>query len=174
MARSRSHSDRITCTRWRLYGQVDSRSFQMPARLLLFPRNSAGRHLWRRSGSRRDAHRARIESMPKAKKGGRPKRLDRSVAVNEDTGLMTRDLIAAAGLHPRLKSETSVLKANLEELTRAVARSTEVFGDEESALRWLGTPVAALDYATPISCLGTHRGALRVDDVLTQIEHGVW
>ena len=34
--------------------------------------------------------------------------------------------------------------------------------------------LAALDYATPVSCLGTHQGAMRVNDVLTQIEHGVW
>jgi uncharacterized protein (DUF2384 family) len=68
----------------------------------------------------------------------------------------------------------AVLKANPEELTKAVVRATEVFGDEDAAFRWLGTPVAALDYATPISCLRTHRGAMRVDDVLTQIEHGVW
>ncbi len=61
-----------------------------------------------------------------------------------------------------------------EELTKAVARATDVFGREDAAFRWLGTPVAALDYATPISCLGTHRGVMRVNDVLTQIEHGVW
>ena len=72
------------------------------------------------------------------------------------------------------KSETAVLKANPEELTKVVARATEVFGDEEAAFRWLGTPVPALDYATPISCLGTHQGAIHVNDVLTQIEHGVW
>jgi putative toxin-antitoxin system antitoxin component (TIGR02293 family) len=74
---------------------------------------------------------------------------------------------------PKVK-KGAALKANPEELTKAVVRATEVFGDEDAAFRWLGTPVAALDYATPISCLGTHRGAMRVDDVLTQIEHGVW
>ena len=65
-------------------------------------------------------------------------------------------------------------EAFTDELTKAVARATEVFGNEEAAFRWLGTPVAALDYATPISCLGTHQGAMRVIGVLTQIEHGVW
>ena len=79
-----------------------------------------------------------------------------------------------AQLLPRRKSETAVLKANPEELTKAVARAKEVFGDEDAAFRWLGTPVAALDYATPISCLGTPQGAMRVNDVLTQIEYGVW
>lgn len=75
---------------------------------------------------------------------------------------------------PRRKSAMAVVRADPEELTKAVARATEVFGDEGAAFRWLGTPVAALDYATPISCLGTHHGAVRVNDVLTQIEHGVW
>lgn len=87
---------------------------------------------------------------------------------------MPGDFSVAADVFPRRTSETVVLKANPEELTKAVARATDVFGDEEAAFRWLGTPVAALDYATPISCLGTHQGAMRVDDVLTQIEHGVW
>ena len=65
-------------------------------------------------------------------------------------------------------------KADPEELMKAVARATEVLGDRDAAFRWLGTPVPALDYATPISLLGTPQGAIRVNDVLTQMEHGVW
>ena len=79
-----------------------------------------------------------------------------------------------ADLLPRRKSETTVVKANPEALTKAVARATEIFGDEDTAFRWLGTPVGALGYATPISCLDTHQGAMRVNYVLTQIERGVW
>jgi len=99
--------------------------------------------------------------MPKLRKVARSKRA-------------RKKSIVAADLLPRRKSETAGLKANPEEVTKAVTRATEVFGNEEAAFRWLGTPVAALDYATPISCLGSHQGAIRVDDVLTQIEHGVW
>ena len=95
--------------------------------------------------------------MPKLRKG----------APSRPSGRM-------ADVLPHEKSATAVLKANPEELTKAVARATEVFGDEDAAFRWLGTPVAALDYATPISCLSTHQGARRVNEVLTQIEHGVW
>jgi putative toxin-antitoxin system antitoxin component (TIGR02293 family) len=112
--------------------------------------------------------------MPKVRKGARSRRSGRLVAANDELRLMPKDFIVAADLLPRRKSETAVRKANPEELTKAVERATEVFGDEEAAFRWLGTPVAALGYATPISCLGTHQGAMRVDDVLTQIEHGVW
>ena len=61
-----------------------------------------------------------------------------------------------------------------EQVTKTIARATEVLGDQDAALRWLGTPVPALDYATPISILGTPHGVTRVNDVLVQMEHGVW
>ena len=112
--------------------------------------------------------------MPKVKKGARSRRSGRFVAAHDEVRPVRKGGIVAADLLARRQSETSALKANPEELTKAVARATEVFGAEDAAFRWLGTPVAALDYATPISCLGTHQGAMRVNDVLTQIEHGIW
>ena len=118
--------------------------------------------------------RGRIESMPKVRKGDRSRRSDRLAAVTDEALPAPKGFIVGADLLPRRKSEAAVLKATPEELTKAVARATEVFGNEDAAFRWLGTPVAALDYATPISCLSTRQGAMRVNDVLTQIEHGVW
>jgi putative toxin-antitoxin system antitoxin component (TIGR02293 family) len=59
-------------------------------------------------------------------------------------------------------------------LPSMIERATEVIGDRQEAMRWLGTPVRGLDYATPISLLGTEEGAQRVNDILGQIEHGVW
>ena len=59
-------------------------------------------------------------------------------------------------------------------LPSIIERATEVIGDRQQAMRWLGTPVKGLDYATPISLLGTDEGAQRVDAILGQIEHGVW
>ncbi len=112
--------------------------------------------------------------MPKARKGARSRRSATIVAVNDQLRSVPKDFIAAADLLPRRKSETAVPKANPEELTKAVARATKVLGDEDAASRWLGTPVAALDYATPISCLGKQQGAMCVNDLLTQIEHGIW
>ena len=56
----------------------------------------------------------------------------------------------------------------------AIARAAEVMGDRVLALRWLGTPVRALDFATPISLLDSPEGATRVADVLGQMEHGIW
>ena len=53
-----------------------------------------------------------------------------------------------------------------------VERSIEVIGNLEEAMRWLGTPVRALDYATPISLLHNTAGKEQVLAVLTQLEHG--
>lgn len=61
-----------------------------------------------------------------------------------------------------------------EQVTKTIARATEVLGNQDAAFRWLGTPVPALDYATPISFLTTHHGVIRVLDILTQMEHGIW
>ena len=54
-----------------------------------------------------------------------------------------------------------------------VERAIEVIGSREEAMRWLGTPVRALSYATPISCLGEPAGPEQVLALLTQLEHGV-
>jgi putative toxin-antitoxin system antitoxin component (TIGR02293 family) len=54
-----------------------------------------------------------------------------------------------------------------------IDRAIEVIGDESEAMRWLGTPVPALGYATPISLLSSVAGETAVLNVLTQLEHGV-
>ena len=74
---------------------------------------------------------------------------------------------ALAPLHKKREQENSSFE-------RVMDRATEVIGDRDEALRWLGTPVRALDYATPISLLGTSEGVMRVEDILGRMEHGVW
>ena len=59
-------------------------------------------------------------------------------------------------------------------LDKFLSRATEVIGDREQALRWLGTPVRALDFATPVSQLATPQGKEAVETVLTRLEHGVF
>jgi putative toxin-antitoxin system antitoxin component (TIGR02293 family) len=59
-------------------------------------------------------------------------------------------------------------------LNQMVTRASEVLGTRDEALRWLGTPVRALNFATPIALVGTEEGAQRVRTVLGQMEHGVW
>ncbi len=54
-----------------------------------------------------------------------------------------------------------------------IGRAIEVFANQQKALRWLGTPIRALEYATPISLLGHPEGRHAVLTVLDKIEHGV-
>jgi len=56
---------------------------------------------------------------------------------------------------------------------QVVARAIRVIGDRAEALRWLGTPVRALSYATPISCFDTLEHIDLVESVLDKLEHGV-
>jgi putative toxin-antitoxin system antitoxin component (TIGR02293 family) len=55
-----------------------------------------------------------------------------------------------------------------------IRRAVEVIGNREYALRWLGTPVRALHYATPISILGSKEGQEAVLTVLGRLEHGIF
>jgi putative toxin-antitoxin system antitoxin component (TIGR02293 family) len=59
-------------------------------------------------------------------------------------------------------------------LDKMLDRATEIIGDREEALRWLGTPVRALNFATPVSQLATSQGKEAVESVLTRLEHGVF
>jgi hypothetical protein len=58
-------------------------------------------------------------------------------------------------------------------IDEVIDRATDVIGDREAALRWVGTPVPALDYATPISLLATSEGKDRVLATLDNLGHGV-
>ena len=59
-------------------------------------------------------------------------------------------------------------------LVEVTARAIEVFGTREKALHWFGTPVRALGDKTPMSLLNSPAGVARVQNVLGQVEHGVW
>lgn len=55
-----------------------------------------------------------------------------------------------------------------------IARAVHVIGDRTEAFRWLGTPVRALGYQTPIAVSATPDGERSVLAVLDQLEHGVY
>jgi Protein of unknown function (DUF2384) len=55
-----------------------------------------------------------------------------------------------------------------------INRAVDVIGDREKAMRWLGTPVRALGYSTPISRLKDETGAKEVMDLLAALEQGSW
>ncbi len=74
--------------------------------------------------------------------------------------------MASAPVRPAPSERTSIDKI--------LDRATEVIGDREQALRWLGTPVRALNFETPVSQLATLPGQEAVETVLTRLEHGVF
>ncbi len=65
-------------------------------------------------------------------------------------------------LDPSASAETEVFR-----------RAAEVIGSDAEAMRWMGTPVRALNYATPISLLHDPKGLQSVLSVLGRLEHGV-
>lgn len=70
---------------------------------------------------------------------------------------------------------TASTSSNLQpRIQRIINKVSKVLGSQDDAMRWLGSPVRALDFATPISILGSKEGVKRVNDVLGQMEHGVW
>jgi hypothetical protein len=72
------------------------------------------------------------------------------------------------------EKRTLIVSVGTDSIVEVTARAIEVFGSREKAIRWLRTPVRALGNQTPISMLGSHEGLTRVQDVLGQVEHGVW
>jgi putative toxin-antitoxin system antitoxin component (TIGR02293 family) len=57
-----------------------------------------------------------------------------------------------------------------EDESTVLDRAVEVIGHKRE---WMGTPVRALDYATPVSLLSTRKGRQTVIEVLGRLEHGV-
>ncbi len=59
-------------------------------------------------------------------------------------------------------------------ITRIFTQAVEVLGSEAKAVRWLKSPVRALDGRTPLQCAETQIGLREVEDVLTRIEDVVY
>jgi putative toxin-antitoxin system antitoxin component (TIGR02293 family) len=84
---------------------------------------------------------------------------------------MKKSLLTATSYNLRAMKERSAEKETEREVV--IKRAIEVIGEKEEAMRWLGTPVRALGYATPISRLNDREGQTAVLDVLDRLEHGV-
>ena len=86
--------------------------------------------------------------------------------------------IAERTLAYRLKEKGGRLKTDESERVLRIAlladRAAEVMGDRELGTRWLQTPAHALDGATPLEYASTEPGAREVEDLLGQLEHGVF
>ena len=59
-------------------------------------------------------------------------------------------------------------------LARISAEADRVFGDAEKSSRWLRKKSAALAGNTPLALLKSETGARAVDDLLGQIDHGMF
>lgn len=77
----------------------------------------------------------------------------------------------------RKRRECAVLSADesdrLARLARLAVCAELSLGSRERGSRWLGKPNRSLDGEAPISLLGTHAGAVAVEQVLGRIAHGV-
>lgn len=74
---------------------------------------------------------------------------------------------------PKFPSERDGGRVRLINDSAVIERAVEVIGDYADAMRWMGTPVRSLGYATPISLLTSKDGVKSVLAVLSQLEHGV-
>jgi putative toxin-antitoxin system antitoxin component (TIGR02293 family) len=59
-------------------------------------------------------------------------------------------------------------------LARIAAEADRVFANQEKADRWLRTPLRRLSGQTPLSLLRSEAGALVVEEILGQIDHGMF
>ena len=59
-------------------------------------------------------------------------------------------------------------------LARITSEADRVFGDKKIADRWLRQPLASFLGQKPLQLLKTEHGALAVDEILGQIDHGIF
>lgn len=59
-------------------------------------------------------------------------------------------------------------------LARITIETRRVFGNADKAARWLRKPNAALSGQTPLALLRSETGARVVDELLGQIDHGMF
>src|SRR5271155_5876160 len=109
--------------------------------------------------------------MPEeAKRGVRGKKKPRGRGASK-----SHVMAAVNGSARRTASPSERRKATSasDDESQVIDRAVDVIGNKNEAMRWMGTPVRALDYSTPVSLLGTRKGRLAVIAVLGRLEHGV-
>jgi len=62
----------------------------------------------------------------------------------------------------------------LARLARVYDQAVRVFGDRENALHWLSEPRRRFDGRTPLKLLRTEYGSRLVEEMLGQIDHGIF
>jgi len=74
----------------------------------------------------------------------------------------------------RRESLSSDESDKLARLIRVFDHAVSVFGDAERAREWLGKPKKRFDLRTPMQMLRTDLGGRMVEEMLGQIEHGMF
>jgi putative toxin-antitoxin system antitoxin component (TIGR02293 family) len=95
---------------------------------------------------------------------------------------LTREEVHHLVIHRRTFKHRKSKKQKLskEESDRAIraarilARAQAVFGDADSALRWMRQPKMRFEGRTPIQMMSTEAGARLVEEMLVQIDEGMF
>lgn len=77
----------------------------------------------------------------------------------------------------RLKPEDNIPKQAAEvtiSLMRAYSKATEIFGNKDSAVKWLKMPNNILGGITPVQAMSSRFGAEEVMDILGRMEYGIY
>ncbi len=69
-------------------------------------------------------------------------------------------------MNPKLEKE------KVQDAVRLIKQAEDVWESRDMAIRWLKSPVPALDGKKPITLFDTFEGREWVSQVLTNIEHG--
>jgi uncharacterized protein (DUF2384 family) len=89
------------------------------------------------------------------------------------TGIVWRPSVPGEKKKTALAREKKPAANAADDESRVIDRAVEVIGDKNEAMRWMGTPVRALGYSTPVSLLGTRKGRQAIITVLGRLQHGV-
>jgi putative toxin-antitoxin system antitoxin component (TIGR02293 family) len=88
-----------------------------------------------------------------------------------DIVIPARTLKHRRSRHESLSSDES---DKLARLVRVFDQAVSVFGDAERARKWLGTPKQRFSRRTPLQMLRTDLGGRMVEEMLGQIEYGMF
>ena len=93
---------------------------------------------------------------------------DKDFAVIAGTSVRTLSRLKPNQNIPQQAAEVTI------SLMRAYEKSKEIFGSQETAVKWLKSPNNVLGGITPVQAMSSRFGAEEVMDILGRIEYGVF